>query len=309
MTPSRRSRSTADSAGALKFATDSAFQLELRRRVDEYFRVTGRRQRDCWQMYLKTAILLAGSGRLVPAAGVRGSCVVAERCRWPSCSGWSRPASASTFSTTAGHHAYSDHPWINKLMAMTLDLIGGSSYVWHWKHDVIHHTYVNVTGHDTDIDLGFLGRVTPHQPRLAFHRWQHLYLWPLYGLLAIKWQLVDDFRRLIAGRIGSYRVRRPTGEIWFSSWPARRSSSPGRSGSRCCSTPCTWSSSLRGRRAGARDRPDRRVPGGPLRRRGGVPAARRGHGAHRTRLGHPSGGDDRGLRPTEPGGRPGSSAA
>src|SRR5207249_10940549 len=81
----------------------------------------------------------------------------------------------------------------------------------YWKHVVIHHTYVNVTGHDSDLNLGIFGRLTPHQPRLAFHRWQHLYLWPLYGLLAIRWQLVDDFRRLIAGRIGSHRIRRPTG--------------------------------------------------------------------------------------------------
>src|SRR2546421_494668 len=44
----------------LKFANGNAFQLELRRRVEEYFRTTGRRPRDCWQMYLKTAILLAG---------------------------------------------------------------------------------------------------------------------------------------------------------------------------------------------------------------------------------------------------------
>jgi linoleoyl-CoA desaturase len=110
-----------------------------------------------------------------------------------------------------GHHAYSDSPSVNKLMAMTLDLLGSSSYFWHWKHVVFHHTYVNVTGHDTDIKLGGLARVTPHQTRLAFHRWQHLYLWPLYGLLAVKMQFVDDFRRLITGRIGSHRVRRPTG--------------------------------------------------------------------------------------------------
>src|ERR1700737_5312081 len=45
---------------SLKFGHDNAFQLELRRRVDEYFRTTGRRQRDCWQMYVKTAILAAG---------------------------------------------------------------------------------------------------------------------------------------------------------------------------------------------------------------------------------------------------------
>jgi linoleoyl-CoA desaturase len=110
-----------------------------------------------------------------------------------------------------GHQAYSNYPWVNKLMAMTLELIGGSSYLWRWKHVVFHHTYVNITGHDTDIDLGILGRLTPHQKRLAYHRWQHFYLWPLYGLLAIKWQLVDDFQKLISGRISNQRFPRPKG--------------------------------------------------------------------------------------------------
>ena len=66
-----------------------------------------------------------------------------------------------------GHRAYSSRPWVNRLMAMTLELIGGSSYLWRWKHGVFHHTYVNVDGHDTDIDLAPLARLTPHQPRLA----------------------------------------------------------------------------------------------------------------------------------------------
>lgn len=109
------------------------------------------------------------------------------------------------------HHAYSNSPWINKLMAMSLEFIGGSSYLWRWKHVVFHHTYVNITGHDTDINVGILGRLTPHQKRLAYHRWQHIYFWPLYGLLAIKWQLVDDFRKLISGRITTRRFLRPEG--------------------------------------------------------------------------------------------------
>ena len=108
-----------------------------------------------------------------------------------------------------GHRSYSNHVWVNKLMAMTMDVLGGSSYLWRWKHAVFHHSYVNIGGHDTDINLGILARLTPHQKRLVFHRWQHLYLWPLYGLLAIKWQLVDDFRKLITGRIGPHRIPRP----------------------------------------------------------------------------------------------------
>ncbi|HTG50034.1 MAG TPA: hypothetical protein VL915_06030, partial [Gemmatimonadales bacterium] len=42
------------------FSRDMAFQLELRRRVAEYFGASGRRERDCWQMYVKTAVLIAG---------------------------------------------------------------------------------------------------------------------------------------------------------------------------------------------------------------------------------------------------------
>jgi hypothetical protein len=52
---------------------------------------------------------------------------------------------------------------------------------------------------------------------------------------------------------------------------------------------------LRGRRAGDGYRAECGVPGGPLRRRGGVPGAPREYGADRPRLGSPSGGNDRGL--------------
>jgi linoleoyl-CoA desaturase len=53
-----------ESAKSVKFANDRAFQLELRRRVEEFFLATGRRQRDCASMYVKTAILLAVFGVL-----------------------------------------------------------------------------------------------------------------------------------------------------------------------------------------------------------------------------------------------------
>jgi linoleoyl-CoA desaturase len=44
---------------ALKFGKNNGFHVELRRRVDAFFERTGLRQRDCPQMYVKTAILLA----------------------------------------------------------------------------------------------------------------------------------------------------------------------------------------------------------------------------------------------------------
>jgi linoleoyl-CoA desaturase len=160
-------------------------------------------------MYVKTAIMLAG------LAASYLLLVFADNNWWQGVLlaillGFAAAGIGFNIQHDGGHRAYSDYRLVNKLMAMMLDLMGSSSYFWHWKHSVFHHTYVNVTGHDTDINLGILARMTPHQTRLAFHRWQHLYLWPLYGLLAVKLQFVDDVRRLITGRIGSHRVRRPT---------------------------------------------------------------------------------------------------
>ena len=193
-----------------KFAGSDAFHVELRRRVEEFFRRSGRRQRDCWQMYLKTAILLA----VFAASYVL--LVFAAQTWWQAVPlavllGLATAAIGFNVQHDGGHHAYSNRPWINRLMARTMELIGGSSYIWHWKHDVFHHTYVNITGDDTDIDLGILGRLSPHQQRYWFHRWQHIYLWPLYGLLTINWHLLGDFHNVLTGRIGKHRFPRPRG--------------------------------------------------------------------------------------------------
>jgi linoleoyl-CoA desaturase len=199
-----------EAARRLKFNSDGGFQNELRRRVEQYFKDTGRRQRDCPQMYLKTAVVFAWlvSSYLLllfaaPAWWLAVPLAVSV--------GLAMGAVGFNVQHDGGHHAYSRRGWVNWLAALTLDLIGASSYLWHWKHAVLHHTYVNVSGHDSDIDLGFLGRLSPHQRRLWFHRWQHLYLWALYGWLTINWELYVDFRTLALGRIGGHRYPRPKG--------------------------------------------------------------------------------------------------
>lgn len=200
----------ADRRGGLKFGKNNEFQAEIRRRVDEFFRRTGRRRRDVPQMYVKTFILLAAFGTLYWLL------VFVADAWWQAVPlavllGLATAGIGFNVQHDGGHQAYSERPWVNKLMALTLDLIGGSSYVWHYKHGVYHHTYVNITHEDTDIDLGVLARVTPHQRRYWFHRWQHLYIWPLYGLFVIKWHLFDDFRDVITGRIGGHHFPRPKG--------------------------------------------------------------------------------------------------
>jgi len=196
-------------AKKLKFAKNSGFQTELRRRVDQLFQSSELRERDCSQMYIKTAILLFS------LIGLYTVLVFFAQTWWqvvPLCLALGVVTAGIGFSIQhdGAHQAYSNFACINKLMSMSLDLIGGSSYVWHWKHDVLHHTYTNIAGYDMDLEVGIFGRLSPSHARLTFHRWQHYYLWLLYGLLAIKWHFYDDFYCLITGKIGDRPYPRPT---------------------------------------------------------------------------------------------------
>lgn len=194
----------------LKFAPDTGFHRELRRRVEAFMHERGLHARDCPRLYVKTAVVLA------TFALTYSLLVFIAHTAWQALPlslllGFATAAVGFDIQHDGGHQAGSRHPWINQLMAMTLDLVGGSSYVWRWKHVVFHHMYVNVADHDTDIELGVLGRLSPQQPLRAAYRWQQWYLWPLYGVMVIKWQFYDDFRDVITGRMGSHRFPRPRG--------------------------------------------------------------------------------------------------
>jgi len=199
----------------VKFNRDDTFYRALRRRVDGYFDRTGKSRRDCIRMYVKTAIILGwvSASYLLLVFGMGGI--------WAAIPlaislGLSMAAVGFNIQHDGGHHAYSDRPWINKITAMTLDLLGGSSYIWARKHNSIHHSFSNITGEDDDINLGFLGRLSPHQKHRWFHRFQHFYLWVLYGFLPAKWQILDDFLNVAFGRIGEHRLPRPKGwDLFF----------------------------------------------------------------------------------------------
>jgi linoleoyl-CoA desaturase len=110
----------------------------------------------------------------------------------------------------ANHGAYARSRTVNRLAAHSLDLIGGSSYVWRVKH-LAHHTYTNVADHDPDIDALPFARFEPTQPRRFWHRYQHVYMWLLYALVTVRWQAVTDFTFLARGSVGRSRFQRPRG--------------------------------------------------------------------------------------------------
>src|SRR5437867_10767675 len=100
-----------DPARRLKFDGSSGFQAELRRRVEEFFRSTGRRQRDCWQMYLKTAVILG----LFAASYVL--LVFVAQAWWQALPlavllGLATAGVGLNIEHDGGHQAYSSRPWV-----------------------------------------------------------------------------------------------------------------------------------------------------------------------------------------------------
>jgi linoleoyl-CoA desaturase len=194
------------------------FSRVIQQRVDEYFRTTGKPRRDVPAMYLKTALVMTwlfGSYFAllfwVQTSWQAGLVAVSL--------GLAMAGVGFNVQHDGGHGAYSARPWVNKLMALSLDLLGGTAYFWHYKHNIAHHTHPNIVGQDDDISLGVLGRVSPHQRWYPPHRFQWLYLWVLYGLLAIEWQLAGEFRNLIVKKmVGSTKVPFPRGREQVIFW-------------------------------------------------------------------------------------------
>ena len=110
----------------------------------------------------------------------------------------------------ANHGAYFRSRRFNHLLGWTADaLLGFSSYAWRVKHNVAHHTYTNVDGYDDDLNQTPFMRLMPTQAPRPWYRVQHIYIWPLYSLMVLRWQTGADVAALIRGRVGGSTLHRP----------------------------------------------------------------------------------------------------
>ena len=109
----------------------------------------------------------------------------------------------------ANHNSFSRHAWLNRVLAYTSDSLGASSWLWRIQHNGLHHGNANVAGFDADISLFPFARLAPSQRWHFWYRAQHIYMWPLYGFLAIKNLLVSDLMAVITGRMDRQPIRQP----------------------------------------------------------------------------------------------------
>lgn len=102
-----------------------------------------------------------------------------------------------------GHQSFSKHPLLNKVAAHFLNVLGGTAHFWQAKHNINHHTYTNIEGLDSDIDVKPFMRLHTDQPLKGYHRFQHIYWVVLYGISYIVWIFYEDFQKYFSGRISA----------------------------------------------------------------------------------------------------------
>ena len=95
----------------------------------------------------------------------------------------------------ANHEAFSSKKWVNKLMGASIYVLAGNDYNWKVQHNVLHHTYTNIIGHDEDIDAGRIIRFSKNSAWIKMHKFQKYYAFFLYGLLTVNWAITTDFKQ------------------------------------------------------------------------------------------------------------------
>ena len=191
----------------VSFPVRGEFNKTLKGRVEQYFAERGLSKTGNWRMLLKTAIILGSlatsyvllvffSASLLMA--VITALVISQIF----------VLIGFNIMHDGNHGSYSKSKRLNRLMSFTIDLIGGNHLLWRQKHNILHHTYTNIDELDDDLKSAGLLRLSPDQKLRPWHRFQHLYAFPVYSLLTLSWVIYTDFKKFFSGRIGSYKLRK-----------------------------------------------------------------------------------------------------
>ena len=71
-------------------------------------------------------------------------------------------------------------PFINKIMGSSIYFLAGNVFNWKIQHNLLHHTYTNILGHDEDLEAGRVLRFSKNAEWMPHHRFQHLYFFFLF---------------------------------------------------------------------------------------------------------------------------------
>jgi len=191
-----------------KFATvQQSFHAELKKRVQQYFDTAGISTTGGIRLFSKALVLMmaliAVYVHLVFFSGPLWLSVV-------ECVLLGAIVSAIGFNVMhdGGHGSFSKYKWMNTFASFSLNILGGSSFMWNIKHNIIHHAYTNVDGVDDDLDARPFLRMSITQKKYRAHKYQHIYFWLLYSMLYIFWIFFSDYKKYFSGKIGDIPLKK-----------------------------------------------------------------------------------------------------
>jgi linoleoyl-CoA desaturase len=182
----------------------SEFYATLKERVDVYFKERNLSKNANGLMYFKTFFYLGGVFLfygLIMSNGFSLSAMLT----FALLLGMFKAFVGFNVSHDAIHGSYSSDDRINKLMSYSFNIIGASKSVWNVSHNIVHHTYTNIPGHDEDLEIApGLVRVSAHDKKYWIQRFQHVYAFFLYGLASLSWVFRKDYVKFFSKTIGHY---------------------------------------------------------------------------------------------------------
>jgi linoleoyl-CoA desaturase len=185
------------SQSSIRFSRkDSAqFFKTLNKRVNSYFKENNIKRTGNWKLYLKTIVMF--SIFLTPYFLI----LTLDMNQWLQLLltvviGIGMAGVGMNVMHDGNHGSYSSKKWLNNLMGSSIYILAGNVYNWKVQHNVLHHTYTNIHGHDEDLENSDLIRFSEHAKWKRFHRFQHYYSIFLYGLLTINWAITSDFKQM-----------------------------------------------------------------------------------------------------------------
>jgi linoleoyl-CoA desaturase len=188
-------------------ANDPDFYSTLNKRVEEYFTGNKLSKNANAMMIFKTVFFLAIPIMVYLFLILNPNPLFVQYILW-ALLGFFTAFVGLNISHDAIHGALSKHKKVNRLLSHTFNIIGANAYLWGIMHNIVHHTYTNIDGHDEDIESVPLLRVSPHQKLLKINRYQYWYAFLLYGLGSLSWVFIKDYVKFFKKKIGNYENKK-----------------------------------------------------------------------------------------------------
>lgn len=186
--------------------SNSIFFQSLKKSVEVYFQSNQLKKSGDWRLYSKAIILIPGA-LLIYISLLTFQMPVAVSLALCALLGLALASIGFNVMHDACHGSYSSKKWINNLLGLSLNAIGGNAFFWKQKHNVLHHTYTNIQGIDDDIAQSKLLRQSPTQEWKPIHRYQHIYLTFAYSLTLFMWVGLRDFEKYFTRKIHNTPVQ------------------------------------------------------------------------------------------------------